>query len=139
MTNEDWKYIEEKLSYPFGSAELLIDGYNVTLGCQLIKPRQFAIAVFIDGKFQMKWAMEDCDIRRRFCSRHTKCFLDQMARNRLKREKKAFREKIIKQATSEYYLPYWNSFRMMKAHFIKNNTSIELVKKETEDDTHSKM
>ncbi|MDE7361520.1 MAG: hypothetical protein K2N38_06250, partial [Oscillospiraceae bacterium] len=50
--------------------------------------------------------------------------------NRLKRERKAFREEVKKRMTFEYFLPYWNSFRMMKAHFIKNNTSIEVVKKE---------
>lgn len=130
MTNEDWKYVEDELSCTFGYVNLLIDGYNVTLECRLEKPRHYVIAVFIDGKFNMKWAMDDCNIRRRFCSRHTKCFLDQKARNRLKREKKAFREEVKKQATTEYFLPYWNSFRLMKSHFIKNNTSIELARKE---------
>lgn len=130
MTNEDWKYVEDELSCTFGHVNLLIDGYNVTLECRLEKPRHCVIAVFIDGKFNMKWAMEDCDIRRRFCSHHTKCFLSQKARNHLKREKRAFREKIKEQATTEYFLPYWNSFRLMKSHFIKNNTSIELVGKE---------
>lgn len=128
MTTEVWKCIEEKLSYPLGNVKLIVDGYNVTLECRLDKPLHYVIAVFIDGKFQMKWAMEDCDIRRRFCSRHTKCSLDQKARNRLKREKKAFREEIKNRFTIEYYLPYWNSFKMMKSHFIKNNTSIELAK-----------
>lgn len=130
MTNEDWKYVEDELSCTFGRVKLLIDGYNVTLECRPEKPLHYVIAVFIDGKFNLKWTMDDCDIRRRFCSRHTKCFLDQKARNRLKREKKAFREEVKKQATTEYFLPYWNSFRLMKSHFIKNNTSIELVRKE---------
>lgn len=50
-------------------------------------------------------------------------------------ERKAFREEVRKRMTYEYFLPYWNSFRMMKAHFIKNNTSIELVRKEAQNDT----
>lgn len=131
MTKEDWKYIEEKLSYTFGSVKMLVDGYNVTLACEPEKPLHYVIMVYIDGKFRTKWVMEDCDIRRKFCSRHTKCFLDQNQRNRLKREKKAFREEVKKRLTREYYLPYWNSFKMMKSHFIKNNSSIELVKEET--------
>ncbi len=128
MTNEDWKRIEEQLSYPLGRAKMIIDGYNVTLACEPEKPLHYVIMVYIDGEFRAKWVMEDCDIRRKFCSRHTKCFLDQKTRNRLKREKKAFREKVKKQFTTEYYLPYWNSFKMMKSHFIKNNSSIELAK-----------
>ena len=130
MTNEDWKRLEEELSHPFGRAELIIDGYNVTLECRAEKALHYVIVVFIDEKFEFKWAKDDCDIRRRFCSHHTKCFLDQKQRNRLKRERKTFREEVKKRMTFEYFLPYWNSFRMMKAHFIKNNTSIELVKKE---------
>ena len=130
MTNEDWKYIEDELSNIFGRVDLIIDNYNVTIECRLEKTRHYVLMVYIDGKFELKWAAEDCDIRRRFCSRHTKCFLDQKQRNRLKRERKAFREEVKKRMTFEYFLPYWNSFRMMKAHFIKNNTSIEVVKKE---------
>lgn len=130
MTNEDWKYVEDRLSNPFGSVKLLVDGYNVTLVCQPEKPLHYSITVFIDGNFYAKWVLNDCDIRRRFCSRHTKCYLDQKARNRLKREKKSVREEVKKRATTEYYMPFWNSFRSMKNHFIKNNTSIELVGKE---------
>ncbi len=129
MTNEDWKYVEDRLSNPFGSVKLLVDGYNVTLVCQPEKPLHYVISVFIDGKFQAGWVMEDCDIRRRFCSRHTKCYLDQKARNLLKREEKSVREEVKKRATTEYYMPFWNSFRLMKSHFIKNNVSIELAEK----------
>lgn len=135
MTNDDWKYVEEELSSIFGRVDLIIDNYNVTIACRLEKTRHYALMVYIDGKFELKWAAEDCDIRRRFCSRHTKCYLDQKQRNRLKRERKAFREEVKKRMTFEYFLPYWNSFRMMKAHFIKNNTSIELVRKEAQNDT----
>lgn len=135
MTNEDWKRLEERLSLPFGRAELIIDGYNVTLECRAEKPLHYVIVVFIDGKFEFKWAKSDCDIRRRFCSRHTKCFLDQKQRNRLKRERKAFREEVKKRMSVEYFTPCWNSFRMMKAHFIKNNTSIELARKDAQNDT----
>ncbi len=130
MTKEDWEYAEKELSGIFGRVDFTIDGYNVTVSCKLEKTRHFVLMVYIDGKFEWKWAQKDCDIRRRFCSRHTKCCLDQKQKSRLKREKKAFREEVKKRMTYEYFLPYWNSFRMMKAHFIKNNTSIKLVKKE---------
>lgn len=130
MTKEDWEYAEKELSSIFGRVEFIIDGYNVAVCCKPETPRHYVLMVYIDGIFEWKWATDDCDIRRRFCSRHTKCYIDQKQRNRLKRERKAFREEVKKMMTFEYFLPYWNSFRMMKAHFIKNNTSIELVKKE---------
>lgn len=134
MIKEDWEFVEKELSGIFGRVDLIVDNYNVTIACRLERTRHYALMVYIDGKFDLKWAQEDCDIRRRFCSRHTKCYLDQKQRNRLKRERKAFREEVKKRMTFEYFLPYWNSFRRMKAHFIKNNTSIELVKKENQYD-----
>lgn len=137
MTVQDWEYAEKELSGIFGRVDFIIDDYKVTVSCRLEKTRHYVLAVFIDGKFDLKWAMDDCDIRRRFCSRHTRCSLNQKQRNRLKRERKAFREEVRKRMTYEYFLPYWNSFRSMKSHFIKNNTSIELVKTEAENGTRS--
>lgn len=134
MTKEDWEYVEKELSGIFGKVDFIIDNYNVTIACEQEKTRHYVLMVYIDGKFDLKWAMEDCDIRRRFCSRHTRCSLNQKQRNRLRRERKAFREEVKKRLSYEYFLPYWNSFRTMKTHFVKNNTSIELVRKETKYD-----
>ena len=103
MTNEDWKYAEEELSNIFGRVDFIIDNYNVTITCELEKVRHFALMVYIDGKFDLKWAMEDCDIRRRFCSRHTKCSLDQTQKKRLKREKKAFREEVTRSMNMSFF------------------------------------
>ena len=127
MTAEDWKKVEDRLSIPYSSAELKIDGYNVTIGHALEKPLKYCLVVYIDGVFETKWLFEDCEIRRRFCNRHTKSLLTAKEKKALKRERKAFREKIIKNSTYVWYEPYWGSFRSLKSHLIKNNKSIEIV------------
>lgn len=127
MTSDDWKKVEEKLSYPLSNVKLKIDGYNVTIGHALEKPLKYCLVVYIDYVFKVEWALNDCDIRRRFCRRRTKSLLTAKEKKALKREKKAFREEIEKKMTCEWYEPYWNSFRSLKSHLIKNNQSIEIV------------
>lgn len=127
MKPEDWKEVESRLSIPYSSVKLKVDGYNVKIGHALEKPLKYCLVVYIDGKFKMEWALNDCDIRRRFCNRHTKSILTAKEKKALKRERKAFREKIIKDSTYEWYEPYWSSFRSLKSHLIKNNKSIEIV------------
>jgi hypothetical protein len=85
------------------------------------------LAVFIDGEFKMKWCLEDCEERRRFCFKHKSSLLTAQQRKKLKSECKAVREEVEMKLTVYTYYPFWNSFRSLKAHFIKNNTSIELA------------
>ena len=127
MSNEDWKKAEQALSLPFGSVKMKIDGYNVTFSCIPEKPLKYVIAVYIDGTFKMKWATEDCEIRRRFCFKSKTSLLTAKQKKALKREKKAIREEVEKQMTFYTYLPYFNSFRSLKSQLIHNNESIELV------------
>lgn len=130
MTKEDWVKAEEKLSLPYAQVKFLIDGYNITIATIPEKPMHYCLAVYIDGVFKTKWCLEDCEERRRFCSVHKKSLLTAEQKKRLKREKKAFREEIENKTTYYTYLPWWNSFRSMKSHFIKNNKSIELAEEE---------
>ena len=127
MTKEEWAKIEDKLSSPFGYVKLKVDGYNVIVEVRQDKPLHNVLAVFINGEFKPKWCCEDCEERRRFCCKHKKSLLTAQQRKQLKRERKAVREEVEKQLTVYTYYPFWNSFRSMKAHFIKNNKSIELI------------
>jgi hypothetical protein len=127
VTADEWEKVENTLSSPYGIAKLKIDGYNVTIGHAQVKPLQYCLAVYIDNIFKTEWAITDCDIRRRFCQRHTKCLLTTKEKKQLNREKKAVREEIMQKMTYNWYEPYWNTFRTMKSHFLKNNTSIELM------------
>ena len=75
MTVEDWKEVETRLSIPYSSVKLKIDGYDVTIGHAMEKPLKHCLVIYIDGIFKTKWVLEDCEIRRRFCSKHTKSLL----------------------------------------------------------------
>lgn len=127
MTSEDWKIVEFTLLSPFSSVKLKIDNYNVSIVCEQEKPLHYCFVVYIDGIFKCKWLMEDCDIRRRFYQQHTKSMLNSKQKKQLKHESKYVREKIKKNMSCKYYLPYWKSFKSLKSHFIKNNDSIELI------------
>ena len=127
MTVEDWKEVETRLSIPYSSVKLRIDGYDVTIGHAMEKPLKYCLVIYIDGIFKTKWVLEDCEIRRRFCSKHTKNLLTAKEKKALMRQRKALREQIMKDMTFEWYSPYWSSFRSLKSHLIKNNKSIELV------------
>lgn len=127
MSNEDWEKAEKMLSVPFGSVKMKIDGYNVTFSCVPEKPLKYMIVVYIDGTFKIKWAIEDCDIRRRFCFKSKSSLLTAKQKKALKREKKAIREEVEKQMTIYTYSPCFNSFRVLKSQLIHNNESIELM------------
>lgn len=127
MTVEEWKKVETELSSPFGYVKLKIDGYNVTIETLLVKPLHYKLFVYIDGKFKMKWCIEDCEERRRFCFKSKKSLLTAQDNKKLKRESKAVREEVEKRMTIYTYYPMFNSFRTLKSHLIKNNVSIELA------------
>lgn len=127
MTVEEWKKVETELSSPFGYVKLKIDGYNVTIETLPDKPLHYALAVYVDGEFKLKWCLEDCEERRRFCFKHKKSLLTAQDKKQLKRESKAVREEVEKRMTIYTYYPIFNSVRTLKSHLIKNNTSIELA------------
>ena len=129
MTPEQWKELELILSGSYGIAKLNIDSYNVTLSVEPYKGLRSCIAVYVDGKIKMENITNDCDIRRRFYCKHTKQLfkIDKKKTVRMTKAEKKALEEFKKENTLEYYEPFWMSFRSMKNHFIKNNTSIELL------------
>ena len=52
----------------------------------------------------------------------------QPEKKKLKKVSKAIRESITQMAAYTAYSPFWGSFSRMKAHFIRNNQSIRLIK-----------
>lgn len=128
MTNEDWKYIEDTLSHVGSAVYLEIDNYLVTLVVEPYKKLQNCIAVYVNDKIRTDWILNECEIRRKFYQRHTKC-LAKIDRKKLERASKNARkmvEQFRKENTYEYFEPYWMTFNTMKRHFIKNNVSIQL-------------
>lgn len=127
MTDEEWKKVEQRLTPLIGHVRLNIDGYAVTIITVEEKPLHYCLGVYVDGKIKIEWIEQDCEIRRKFYRRRTCSLLNAKGRQMLKKERKSVREAVLKECTYEDYTPYWGSFRSLKAHLIKNCTSIELV------------
>lgn len=131
MTATDWEKVENKLSYPFGGVKLRIDGHDISVMVEKESPKslKYVLAVYVDGYIKGEWLVNDCEIRRKFYCKRTKTLLPKGFRKSpiLKRMKKKEQEEWIKEHVCEYYIPYFSSFKMLKAHLTKNNDSIELI------------
>lgn len=129
MTKEEWAKAENALSTIYGHVNLKIDGYNVSVGFVKETATKYCLAVYIDGTFKMKWCIDDCDIRRRFCCKHKKAVVKKA--EYIKAFGKRTYNRLIKENPeyfySVYYTPYFGSFKTLKNHLIKNNQSIELA------------
>ncbi len=125
MTAEEWKKVENELLVYGYPVKLKIDGYNIHL-MTIRENMELSIALLVDGRFEWKWVQEDCDIRRRFMCQSKRCLVKQKDIEKVARSKKRQQE-IKANNTYIFYSPYWTSFRRLKSHLIKNNTSIELV------------
>lgn len=133
MTKEEWAEAESRMSTPLGSVDMKIDGYDVSLRVVRAGNLKYCIAVYVNGYIKGEWVTKDCDIRRRFFCKHTKSLLSAKEKKQLARERKAVREEVLRlyNGRLEYYWyePYFSSFKTLKSHFTKNNTSIEIIRK----------
>lgn len=130
MTKEEWGIVEKKLAGIYCSATLMCDGYRLTLCLEPISKMGLAICAYINGTMDFKYALDECEERKRFFCVRTKAAYTQKERKDLikscgKRWLKNRGFELDKVYTS--YYPWWKSFRSLKAHLIKNNTSIELA------------
>lgn len=130
MTKEDWENIERKLCYLGAGVNLKVDGYKVTLRVMREKMKM-VIAVYVDGYIKGEWLTADCDIRRRFYQRRKHSLLTAADKKKLAKKRKSIQKAVQEQATYYSFTPYWNSFRSLKCHFIKNNESIEICEEES--------
>jgi len=125
MTKAEWEAAEQKLMSPWGVVRLICDGFKLSLHTQRDKMR-LVIMPYIDDEFKGVWIGTDCEERRRF--------MRIVKHKRWKKTMwKGFTKKDLKQLdidpdeTFDSYTPWWTSFKTLKAHLIKNNTSIELA------------
>ena len=129
MTKEQWKVVETELSGFFGDVTLMCDGFELGLICVNVN-RRLEICIFVNGKVEGAWALKDCEERRRFhrpvrISAHSSKFkksLKDIGKKTLKKHGVDLDEKLT------CYTTFWPTFKPLKAHLIKNNPSIELVK-----------
>lgn len=127
ITPQDWKEIEQRLKDFYHQVKLICDGYEVTLMLQRLDQFRNAIAVYVNGKFEGKWLIEDCEERRRFLCPKTKNYYSRKEMATFKKISKKMFNEIQAKNKFVYYEPYWTSFRALKSHLVKNNEQIELV------------
>lgn len=136
MTKTEWDQLKVDLGHAYGHAELLVDGYRLTLSVQAVKPLKYEIIPYVNGEFKGIWARDKTEEAVRFLRPVT---LHLFSPAQKKRMTKGLSKKLIKELipnidkTSTYYAWGWPSFASLKAHLIKNNKSIErVVKPETQ-------
>ncbi|MGC5328932.1 hypothetical protein [Brevibacillus sp. SYSU BS000544] len=127
ITPEDWKDIEQRMQGFFDRVKLVCDGYELTLALKRIGQFKNAIAVYVNGKIEGRWFVEDCEERRRFLCPRTKSFYSRKDMADFKKISKRIFKEMQAKNKYVYYDPYWTSFRALKSHLIKNNKVIELV------------
>lgn len=135
MTPEEWKKVEDHLRGAYGRVKLAIDDYDISLVREVSK-NKISTMVYVNGSVKgIDIGVEETEINRRFYRPNTR-YAHTMRRgfNREKEIRKLKRlglkdivEMYQKRVTIHW--PWWNNFNSMKKHLIKNNESIELVKK----------
>ena len=124
-----WAEIEKQLASPFGRVKLRIDGYAVDLQVGAIAPRKQGICVFVDGYFRGEWMLIDRGTeegKRFFPTVKKRVWSDKHLKLWKRIDDKAAYEKKRAQVT-EFRRSYWTSVTLMRRHFQKHNTDIQLV------------
>lgn len=130
MTNEEWKEVEDLLNGQWCPVNLLIDGYKVSYVLTRVG-MTLKIMTYVDGEWRGAWH-DECEESKRFAcpkkiglGRKYKAALKKIGKRYLKERN------IDLDKTKTMYSPFWTSFKRLKAHLIKNNKSIELIKEGT--------
>lgn len=133
MTKAEWDELKHKLSYAYGREELMVDGFKLTLTVQCVKALKYEITPYVNGEFKGIWCRDKTEEAVRFMCPKT---IHLFSPTQKKKMTRGLSKKLIKEwfpnidAKSTYYVWGWTSFASLKAHLIKNNKSIELVKPE---------
>lgn len=130
MTKDDWSALEKELQFAYGSAKLLVDGFEVSFQVQQDKMR-LVISVYVNGWMKGIWLSQKTEEATRFCRPVT---FSLFPPSKVKKITAGLRKSRIKkhfpelEKKGQYYTSHWLSFSALKRHLIANNKSIELVK-----------
>lgn len=62
LTKEQKDRLIEDLDHPWGNAELICDGYRITLQVERIKPLVFRVVTYINGQWRGEWSLGNKEI-----------------------------------------------------------------------------
>jgi hypothetical protein len=128
LTKEEWAIVEEKLKVPYRPVAMMCDGFHVILVVQSHKELTFKIYVYVNGK--IRFHEKNNPEVSRFCFPGQHYRWDAKSRGELKRWSKRRLKEYGYDPEEKFtvYLPWWGSFKALKAHLVKNNQEIELLK-----------
>jgi hypothetical protein len=135
MTKAEWDEIKQTLSFPWGSVTLLVDGFTLTLQVKRVSDLRFEIFPYVNGEFKGIWARDKTEEAVRFLRLKTVHLYSPAQKAKFTKglSKKAIKEWLPDlDKKSTYYSWGWSSFASLKAHLIRNNKSIELVRSKEE-------
>lgn len=128
MTKEEWKRVEDKLSGLFGSVELLVDGYTVSLQRQMVGKNRLGIMSFVNGHYKGAWKEGDPEFKYlRVITRafYSSKFLKDLEKIYGKRQWKLEKNRFDKKCT--YHSPVWFSVSGIRKQYEKTFKNIKLV------------
>ena len=131
MTKDEWLQVKNRLSHPWGSVTLMVDGYTLMLRVEQAKALKFEIMPYVNGEFKGTWMQKDSEEGKRFLRPVTIAAHKPAEKARLV---KGMSKKMIKaifgdrlDATFTVFLWGWPTFGPLQRHLIANNQVIELV------------
>ncbi len=130
LTKDAISQLEAALSYAGGSAQLMIDGYKLSLQVVNAGGLKYEIAWYANGHFKGIWLTQDCEERKRFARPITKQLFSAKDKAALTRGLTGkFKKEYLKRwdKTITLYVWSWPSFKPLMRHLIANNQSIELL------------
>lgn len=135
MTPEEWTKVEDRLRGAYGSVELLVDGFEIYLAREVSK-NMIHTTIYVNGSIKgVDIGVDETEINRRFYRPNARYALKMRRGKNREKELRKFKRLGWKDFVAMYqrrvtiHWPWWNNFNSMKKHLIKNNESIELVKK----------
>lgn len=131
MTNEQWEIVRKNVEESAaGIAYLLIDGYEIALSMQPTSCYKNAIAVYVNGRIKGEWLLRKDDAAKEICQRffqpHTKMLSIRKGVKLSQKQKAELKAKF----GYTYCDPWRTSFRKLKAHLVRNNKNIQLLRKD---------
>lgn len=128
-----WREIERRLSVPYSVVKLRVPGHELTIEVRQLKPLRYAPVLFVDGRFEGKWARENCEdpAAQLYPLRSRRLVQKSRAEAYLKRLKRVFQAETARQlsgidARYSWRQPDFPSPRAICA-WLKRQPEIELI------------
>lgn len=136
MTSEEWTIVEERLKLVGHPVPLFCDGHQVTYVRGRVSEMKDVIAGFKGlGVSKENILKPDSEEAPRFCrprevykwKKSARQAWSKMDRLRRKEVTRHYGPDFDVNEKVKFYDPFWNSFKALKAHLLKNNIEIILI------------